>query len=83
MIGTLIRADAVLYVDSVDYVNKYCKLIQKMTLNPDDTKEVIFQFLKQLGLKNKEYKKLRKTAVFEINSYNTYEYYYYPGIFLH
>jgi hypothetical protein len=78
--GDPIRGDAVLFVDSVDFENQYCILKQQMKLNPEDTKAVILQLFKQMGISDKEFKKFSKTAVFEINTDNTYEYYYNPGV---
>ncbi len=78
--GKPIRGDVKLYIKSVDYEEYFCELIQEMTLNPDDTKKLISKLFKQMKLSDKELKKAMKTAVFEIKDYNSYQYYYYPGV---
>ncbi len=78
--GAPIRGDVKLYVDEVDVGNSHCVLVQEMTLNPEDTKEIILALFRQMKLKDKEMNKAMKTAQFDITDYNTYEYFYYPGI---
>jgi hypothetical protein len=51
-----------------------------MSLNPDDTREILKQIFKKMNLDDKGMEKAFKTAVFEINDRNTYEYYYNPGV---
>ena len=78
--GKPIKADGKMYFKDVDFEEGFCTVKQEVVLDPEDTKEVIKQMFKQMKLKDRELKKILKTAVFEIEDNNTYEYYYYPGI---
>jgi len=78
--GDPIRGEVDLYVDSVDYDDEFCVLIQEMELNEDDTKRMLTDLFKQMSLGDKEVVKMMETSVVEINDYNKFAYYYYPGI---
>lgn len=78
--GEPIKAKAKLYFDDVDFEESFCVVKQEMSLNPEDTKLLLTQVFKQMKLEDKELDKAFKTAVFEINDNNTFEFYYYPGI---
>lgn len=78
--GKPIKAKARLNFESVDFGEGFCVFKQEMNLDPEDTKEVLGQVFKQMNLDEAKIKKALKTAVFEINDINTFEYYYDPGI---
>jgi len=78
--GNPIKAKAKLYFEDVDFEESFCTLKQEMKLDPNDTKEILKQVFKKMKLDNKGIKKALKTAVFEIEDNNTFEYYYYPGV---
>lgn len=78
--GKPIKAKAKLYFENVDFEAGFCILKQEMSLDPRDTKAFLKQFCKSMKLSSKETKVSFKTAVFEINDNNTFEYYYDPGI---
>lgn len=78
--GKPIKAKAKLEFENVDFDESFCIIKQEMNLNPDDTKELLKQVFKKMNLGDKGMKKALKTAVFEINDRNTYEYYYNPGV---
>ena len=78
--GKPIRGEVKLYIKSVDYEEAFCELVQEMKLNPDDTKDFISKLFKQMKVSNKEMKKAMKKAIFDIKDYNSYQYYYYPGV---
>lgn len=78
--GKPIRGDSKLYFEKVDFENLYCKMIQEMKLNPEDTKQLVSTLFKRMGLQDMELEKAMKAATLDITDYNTYEYYYYPGI---
>ena len=78
--GNPIKAKAKLYFEDVDFDDSFCTFKQEMSLNPDDTREILKQIFKKMNLDDKGMEKAFKTAVFEINDRNTYEYYYNPGV---
>ena len=78
--GKPIKAKAKLYFEDVDFDESFCTVNQEMSLNPNDTKEILKQVFKKMNLGDKGMKKALKTAVFEINDRNTYEYYFNPGV---
>ncbi len=78
--GKPIRGDAKIYIDSVDFDNAYCVLVQEMSLNPEDTKKMILNFFKKAKLNHREMKRAMKNALIDIRDYNTFAYLYYPGI---
>lgn len=78
--GKPIKAKAKLYFENVDFEESFCVIKQEMSLDPNDTKEILKQVFKQMKLGDKEMKKALKTAIFQIEDRNVYEYYYNPGI---
>jgi hypothetical protein len=78
--GKPIKAKAKLYFESVDFEESFCIVKQEMSLNPEDTKMLLTQFFKQMNLNDKEMDEAFESAIYEINDYNTFEYYYNPGI---
>ena len=78
--GEPIKAKAKLYFENVDFEESFCIVKQEMSLNPEDTKLLLNQVLKQMKLEDKEIDEAFKTAVFEINDNNTFEFYFDPGI---
>lgn len=78
--GDPFRADSKIYIEAVDFEEAYCTLIHTMKINSDDTKEMLRKLFKQMGMKDKDLKQALKTAVFDIQDRNHYEYFYYPGV---
>ncbi len=78
--GKPIKAKAKLYFENVDFEESFCVVKQEMSLDPNDTKEILNQVFKQMKLGDKRMKKAFKTAVFKIEDRNVYEYYFNPGI---
>ncbi len=78
--GDPIRGDAKIYFKDVDFENTTCVMIQEMSLNPDDTRDLISGLFKKMKVNDKEFKKEMAAAEFDIKDYNRYEYYYYPGV---
>lgn len=78
--GKPIRAKAKLYFENVDFDESFCVIKQEMSLDPNDTKEVLKQIFKRMRLEDQEIKKALKTAIFQIKDTNVYEYYFNPGI---
>ncbi|MGE0637516.1 MAG: hypothetical protein AB7P01_13815 [Bacteroidia bacterium] len=79
--GNPINGKAKIYFESVDTTESYCALVNTMQLDPEDTKRMLGEVFKKMGFsKEKEIKKMMKTATFEISDINRYEYYYNPGI---
>jgi hypothetical protein len=80
--GEPIRGDARLYMEqeSYDPGNEFCVMIQEMTLNNEDTKKLVVEFLKRTGLDETSFEEELNKAAFSINDHNRFEYYYYPGL---
>lgn len=78
--GKPIKANAKVYFEDVDFEEGFCVVKQEMSLDQNDTKEILKQVFKKMKLDNKGIKKALKTAVFKIEDRNVYEYYYYPGV---
>lgn len=78
--GKPIKANAKVYFEDVDFEEGFCVVKQEMSLDQNDTKEILRQVFKKMKLDDKGMKEALKTAVFKIEDRNVYEYYYYPGI---
>ncbi len=80
MEGYPIKAEAHMYFDSVDVSQGYSKLIQERTIDEKDTKRMITEYLTATGLAKKELRKAIKQSSLKVEDYNSFEYYYDPGI---
>lgn len=78
--GKPIKAKAKLYFENVDFEASFCVVKQEMSLDPNDTMEMLKQVFEQMNLGDKGMKKALKTAILEVKDRNIYEYYYNPGI---
>lgn len=79
--GEPIKGKAKIYFETVIPEEDYCVLVNTMQLEPEDTKRLLGEVFKKMGFsKEKEIKKMMKTATFEISDNNRYEFYYNPGI---
>ena len=78
--GEPIRADARLWFEEVDYDEERSLLVKESKLNPDDTKAFLNQFLAKMGMEGEEMEKMLSEAVYKIETYNKYDFYYYPGV---
>ncbi len=78
--GNPIKANAKIYFENVDFEEGFCTVKQEMSLDPNDTKEMLKQIFIKMKLDNKELEKALKTAVCKVEDFNTFEYYYNPGI---
>ena len=78
--GDPIKGDSKLYVEEVDFENDYCVMRKEMRLDPTDSKNMIIDFFKKMGVEDKEMKKAMKKAKMEINDAHRFEYYFYPGV---
>lgn len=78
--GNPIKAKAKLYFEKVDFDENFCVLKQEMSLNPEDTKELIKQLFTKMKLDEKAMENAFKNSTIQVNDKNTYEYYYDPGV---
>lgn len=78
--GNPIKANAKLYIDTVDFEEGFCVLNQEQSLDQNDVKIMLTDFLKKLEIGDKEFDTIFDKAVVKIDDYNVYEYYYYPGV---
>lgn len=78
--GSPIKADASVHFAKVDTTEGRCTMIQQLKLNPDDSKRMIKDFFRKMGLMNEEAKTALKQALIDITDYNQMDYYYYPGV---
>jgi hypothetical protein len=49
-------------------------------INPDDTKRLTTQLLRNLGFDNNNIEEAFSTAIFDIIDLNLYQLYFYPGV---
>jgi hypothetical protein len=78
--GKPIKAKAKLYFENVDFEESFCVVKQEMSLDPNDAKEMLKQAFEQMKIGDKGMEEALKTAIFQIEDKNVYEYYFYPGI---
>ncbi|MCK9321086.1 MAG: hypothetical protein M0P32_03665 [Bacteroidales bacterium] len=78
--GNPIKANVKLYIDTVDFEENFCVLKQEQSLDQNDVKIMLTDFLKKLEIGDKEFDTIFDKAVVKIDDYNVYEYYYYPGV---
>lgn len=78
--GNPIKADGKIYFDNVDFEEGFCIMYQELTLNPNDTMQLLKDFFIQSKIDGDAMKKALKTAEIKINDKNTYEYYFDPGV---
>lgn len=78
--GKPIKAKAKLYFENVDFEESFCVVKQEMSLDPNDTKEMLRQVFEQIKPGDTGMEEALKTAIFSIEDNNVYEYYYTPGI---
>lgn len=78
--GNPIKADGKIYFDNVDFEEGFCILYQELTLNPNDTMQLLKDFFIQSKIDGEALEKALKTAEIKINDKNTYEYYFDPGV---
>lgn len=78
--GNPIKGKTKLTFENVDFEESFCTIKQEMTLNPDDTKEMLRQVLVKMNVDSSKMDEMFKTAVFDITDNNTYEYYFNPGV---
>lgn len=78
--GDPIKANAEIYFDYVDYDNQSCRLIQETTLDSAATKIMLYEAFQKMGIGQENISDAISKGHIEINDYNTYEYFYDPGI---
>lgn len=78
--GKPIRARGRLHFEEVDFDEGFCVLRQELSLDPVDTKDMLRQVFTKMDLDDSGMEEALRTAVFEINDSNTYEYYFDPGV---
>lgn len=78
--GEPIRAEARLWFEEVDFEEERSLLVQESKLNPDDTKAFLNQFLARMGMEGADMEEALSDAVYKIETFNKYDFYYYPGV---
>ncbi len=78
--GDPIRAEARLWFEEVDFEEERSVLMQESKLNPDDTKAFLRSFFERTVVDDADLSKALDEAVYEIDTRNRYDYYYYPGV---
>jgi hypothetical protein len=78
--GDPIRADAKLWFEDVDFEEERSVLVQESKLDPDDTLALLKDLFAKMGVTDSGLSEALSMAVYEIDTYNRYDYYYYPGV---
>lgn len=76
----IIRGNAVLFFEEVDYENYFCSIRQESKLNTDDVFNMLDSYMKQSGIPEDEVDHFIEHAIYEIDDLNYYEFYYAPGV---
>lgn len=80
MEGAVIKTDASIFFESVDFENDYSVMIHQSIANPEDTKTAIIGLFKEMGINNNDLEEMVKSFNLEFYDDNRYEYYFFPGI---
>ncbi|MGY6520132.1 MAG: hypothetical protein ACXIUD_00265 [Mongoliitalea sp.] len=75
-----VDAQGVLYLDEVDFEEGYCLLVQEVQLEEKSSKSMIMDFFRLSGLDTIDVEVAVEGAILEINDYNRYGVYFYPGV---
>lgn len=75
----VLRSVVEVWVDTVDLADDWCIILQRMAIRDDDAKIMARKFLSNMGFDEKEIQQIEK-GKYQMNDFNYYEYYYYPGI---
>ena len=78
--GDPIRADAKLWFEQVDFAEERSVLVQESKLNPEDTMEFLREILSRMGATGDDLAKVLAEATYTIDTFNRYDFYYYPGV---
>jgi hypothetical protein len=78
--GKPIKVDASIHFTKVDTTEGRCTMIQQLKLNPDDSKRMIKELFRKMGLMDHDTKKGLQEAMIDIKDYTQMDYYYYPGV---
>ncbi len=78
--GDPVRADAKLWFEEVDFDEERSVLIQESKLNPDDTMAFLKDLMTRMGVTGEDFDKTLSEAVYSIDTFNRYDFYYYPGV---
>lgn len=78
--GDPIRADAKLWFEQVDFAEERSVLVQESKLNPEDTMAFLREILSRMGATGDDLAKVLAEATYTIDTFNRYDFYYYPGV---
>ncbi|MDX9930896.1 MAG: hypothetical protein RBS37_13710 [Bacteroidales bacterium] len=78
--GDPIRADAKLWFEEVDFNEERSVLVQESKLNRDDTMVFLKDIMTRMGATGENFDRALSEAVYSIDTFNRYDFYYYPGV---
>lgn len=78
--GEPIQADARIFVKDYDLEIDRCILIQESELNPEHTKQIVFDLIKKVNAENKKAEEIIKNSIMKISDRSKYDFFFYPGI---
>jgi hypothetical protein len=78
--GDPIRADAKLWFEEVDFGEERSVLVQESRLNREDTMSFLREILSRMGAAGEDMTRVLQEAAYTIDTFNTYDFYYYPGV---
>ena len=78
--GDPIRADAKLWFEEVDFGEERSLLVQESKLNREDTMALLKEILSRMGAAGEDMARVLAEATYTIDTYNRYDFYYYPGV---
>lgn len=78
--GDPIRADAKIWFETVDFAEERSLLVQESKLNREDTMAFLREILSRMGATGDDLAKVLAEATYTIDTFNRYDFYYYPGV---
>lgn len=78
--GAPLRSEAKIYFEDIDPEDSFCVMIRESKLNPEDTKNLINDFIKKMKLNDKEAKEELKKAKYVMTDSSRMEYFYDLGL---
>lgn len=75
-----LKAKTRVYFEEHNYKDSHCTFYSELSVDPEDSKNIVTTLLKNMGIKDKDLKENIKNSKYEINDTNGYDYIYNPGV---
>lgn len=78
--GDPIMGETILTFEEVDFEESFCSVLEKTTINAEDSKRVIYSFLEKIMPDKTEFERVLDNTLLDIKDLNYFQFYYNPGI---